>query len=135
MMKTTIAAALALALAAGSAMAEFKDFTVNGELVTKAQQESVAAEALANNPNANQMIASPDFENQVKQMVTEYKVMAKYARDKGIDKQDAVKQEVSTMTDMILMKHAVNAYLKDNPVTEQEMKDQYQKEADRWGNH
>ena len=52
---------LALALAAGSAMAEFKDFTVNGELVTKAQQESVAAEALANNPNANQMIASPDL--------------------------------------------------------------------------
>ena len=109
MMKTTIAAALALALAAGSAMAEFKDFTVNGELVTKAQQEQVAAEALANNPNANQMIASPGFEDQVKQMVTEYKVMAKYARDKGIDKQDAVKEEVATMTDMILMKHAVNA--------------------------
>mgnify|MGYP000009653870 FL=1 len=135
MMKTTIAAALALALAAGSAMAEFKDFTVNGELVTKAQQEQVAAEALANNPNANQMIASPGFEDQVKQMVTEYKVMAKYARDKGIDKQDAVKEEVATMTDMILMKHAVNAYLKDNPVTEKEMKDQYQKEADRWGKH
>ena len=64
-------------------MAEFKDFTVNGELVTKAQQEQVAAEALANNPNANQMIASPGFEDQVKQMVTEYKVMAKYARDKA----------------------------------------------------
>lgn len=35
MIKTSIAAALALALAAGTAMAEFKDFTVNGELVTK----------------------------------------------------------------------------------------------------
>ena len=31
MMKTTIAAALALALASGAAMAEFKDFTVNGQ--------------------------------------------------------------------------------------------------------
>ncbi|EHY31882.1 hypothetical protein HMPREF9440_00755, partial [Sutterella parvirubra YIT 11816] len=51
MIKTSIATALALALAAGSAMAEFKDFTVNGELVTKAEQEKLAAEALASNPN------------------------------------------------------------------------------------
>ena len=34
MMKTTIAAALALVVASGAAMAEFKDFTVNGDLVT-----------------------------------------------------------------------------------------------------
>ena len=47
MMKTTIAAALALALASGAAMAEFKDFTVNGQLVTKAQQEALASEALS----------------------------------------------------------------------------------------
>mgnify|MGYP006943429670 CR=1 FL=1 len=39
MMKTTIAAALALVVASGAAMAEFKDFTVNGDLVTKGQQE------------------------------------------------------------------------------------------------
>ena len=51
MMKTTIAAALALVVASGAAMAEFKDFTVNGDLVTKGQQEAVATEAISNNPN------------------------------------------------------------------------------------
>lgn len=133
MKKTTIAAVIALSMAAGSAMAAFSDFKVNGEVVTKAQQESVAAEALANNPNASMMVADPSFENQVKQMVIEYKVMGKYARDKGIDKSDAVKQEIATMTDMILMKHAVNDYLKANPVKDDELKAEYQKEAERWG--
>ena len=133
MMKTTLAAALALTLAAGSAMAEFKDFTVNGELVTKAMQESVASDALANNPNAQMMISNPGFEQQVKDMIVEYKVMGRYARKQGIDKEEAVKQEVATMTDMILMKHAVNAYLKKNPVTEDQIKAEYAKEQKRWG--
>lgn len=133
MMKTTVAAALALALAAGSAMAEFKDFTVNGHTVTKAQQESVASDALANNPNASQMIADPGFESQVKQMVTEYVVMGDYARKKGLDKQPAVQQEVATMTNMILMKHAVNEFLKAHPITEKEIKDAYAEEQKRWG--
>lgn len=133
MIKTSIAAALALALAAGSAMAEFKDFTVNGELVTKAQQEQVAADALANNPNPHGMMMNAELEDQVKQMIIEYKVMARYAKQQGIDKQDAVKQEISTMTDMILMKHAVNDYLKANPVEEKAIKAEYDKEAKRWG--
>ena len=37
------------------------------------------------------------------------------------------------MTDMVLMKHSVNEYVKKNPVTEKELKDEYQKESDRWG--
>ncbi len=132
-MKTTFAVAVALALAAGSVMAEFKDFTVNGERITKAQQEAVAAEALANNPHATAMIADPQLESQVKEMIIEYKVMARYAREKGLDKTDAVNQEIAMTTDMILMKHAVNDYLKGNPVTEQEIKDAYAKEESRWG--
>ena len=53
MIRSALAAALALALSCGSAMAEFKDFTVKGELVTKAAQEAFAAETLggARNPH------------------------------------------------------------------------------------
>ena len=69
-MKTTIAAALALVVASGAAMAEFKDFTVNGDLVTKGQQEAVATEAISNNPNPHAAIANPQIEDQVRQMVT-----------------------------------------------------------------
>ena len=61
MMKTTIAAALALVVASGAAMAEFKDFTVNGDLVTKGQQEAVATEAISNNPNPLQFPDTDSF--------------------------------------------------------------------------
>lgn len=133
MMKTTIAAALALVVASGAAMAEFKDFTVNGDLVTKGQQEAVATEAISNNPNPHAAIANPQIEDQVRQMVIEYKVMSQYAKNEGLDKQQAVKDDIERMTDMVLMKHAVNEYVKKNPVTEKELKDEYQKESDRWG--
>ena len=133
MMKTTIAAALALVVASGAAMAEFKDFTVNGDLVTKGQQEAVATEAISNNPNPHAAIANPQIEDQVRQMVIEYKVMSQYAKKEGLDKQQAVKDDIERMTDMVLMKHAVNEYVKKNPVTEKELKDEYQKESDRWG--
>ena len=133
MMKTTIAAALALVVASGAAMAEFKDFTVNGDLVTKGQQEAVATEAISNNPNPHAAIANPQIEDQVRQMVIEYKVMSQYAKKEGLDKQQAVKDDIERITDMVLMKHAVNEYVKKNPVTEKELKDEYQKESDRWG--
>ena len=74
MIKTSIAAALALALAAGTAMAEFKDFTVNGELVPKAQQEAVATEVLANSGNPHQAMMDSSIEEQVKDMIIETKV-------------------------------------------------------------
>ena len=107
MMKTTIAAALALVVASGAAMAEFKDFT--------------ATEAISNNPNPHAAIANPQIEDQVRQMVIEYKVMSQYAKKEGLDKQQAVKDDIERMTDMVLMKHAVNEYVKKNPVTEKEL--------------
>ena len=133
MIKTSIAAALALALAAGSAMAEFKDFTVNGELVTKAQQEAVATEVLANSGNPHQAMMDSSIEEQVKDMIIETKVMGRYARQKGLDKDPAVQEQIARATDMILMQQAVNKFLKENPVKEETIKAEYDKEAQRWG--
>ena len=133
MIKTSIAAALALALAAGSAMAEFKDFTVNGELVTKAQQEAVATEVLANSGNPHQAMMDSSIEEQVKDMIIETKVMGRYARQQGLDKDPAVQEQIARATDMILMQQAVNKFLKDNPVKEETIKAEYDKEAQRWG--
>ena len=133
MIKTSIAAALALALAAGTAMAEFKDFTVNGELVTKAQQEAVATEVLANSGNPHQAMMDSSIEEQVKDMIIETKVMGRYARQKGLDKDPAVQEQIARATDMILMQQAVNKFLKENPVKEETIKAEYDKEAQRWG--
>ena len=107
MIKTSIAAALALALAAGTAMAEFKDFTVNGELVTKAQQEAVATEVLANSGNPHQAMMDSSIEEQVKDMIIETKVMGRYARQQGLDKDPAVQEQIARATDMILMQHVL----------------------------
>ena len=133
MMKTTIAAALALALASGAAMAEFKDFTVNGQLVTKAQQEALASEAISSNPNPHEMISNPQIEDQVRQMMIEQVVMGEYARKQGIDKLPEVQADVARATNMVLENHAVREFLKKNPVTEKEIEAQYKQEADRWG--
>ena len=133
MIKTSIAAALALALAAGTAMAEFKDFTVNGELVTKAQQEAVATEVLANSGNPHQAMMDSSIEEQVKDMIIETKVMGRYARQKGLDKDPAVQEQIARATDMILMQQAVNKFLKENPVKEETIKAEYDKEVQRWG--
>lgn len=133
MIKTSIAAALALALAAGSAMAEFKDFTINGELVTKAQQEAVATEVLANSGNPHQAMMDNTIEEQVKDMIIETKVMSAYARKQGLDKDPAVQDQIARATDMILMQQAVNQYLKNNPVKEEQIKAEYDKDAKRWG--
>ncbi len=132
MIKTSIAAALALALAAGTASAEFKDFTVNGELVTKAYQENVAAAALAGSQNPHAMI-NPQLEEQVKDMIVENKVMARYARQNGIDQLPAVQSEIQATTEMILSKASVGEYLRANPVEEKEIRAEYDKEAARWG--
>ncbi|MDO5532141.1 peptidyl-prolyl cis-trans isomerase [Sutterella sp.] len=133
MLKTTIAAALALALASGAAMAEFKDFTVNGELITKAQQEALAAEAISSNPNPHEMIANPQIEEEIRQMMIEQTVMGAYARKQGLDKLPEVEGDIRRATNMVLENHAVRDFLKKNPVTEKDLEAQYKQEADRWG--
>ena len=88
MMKTTIAAALALALASGAAMAEFKDFTVNGQLVTKAQQEALASEAISSNPNPHEMISNPQIEDQVRQMMIEQVAVREFLKKNPVTEKE-----------------------------------------------
>ena len=126
---STVAVALALTMACGSALAEFKDFTVNGQKVTKAVQERVAAQTIASSPNPHSMIAVPDIEAQVKDMITDMVVMAQYAKKKGLDKNPDVQADVQSAVDSVLWQAAVDDYLKANPVTEKEMRAAYDKEA------
>lgn len=130
---STVAVALALTMACGSALAEFKDFTVNGQKITKAVQERVAAQTIATSPNPHSVIAVPDIEAQVKDMITDMVVMAQYAKKKGLDKNPDVQADMQSAVDSVLWQAAVDDYLKANPVTEKEMRAAYDKEAARWG--
>ncbi len=132
MKKTPLIVALGLALLAGTAAAEFKDITVNGQVISKAAQEKLAASTLAmdQNPHA---IADPDFEDNVRTMLIEAKVMADVARKAGLDKQPDVQEEINTQTNMILMNRAIGEFLKKNQVTDEEVKAAYDKEKASWG--
>lgn len=130
--KTSIAVAAALALMAGTAAAEFKDMTVNGQVITKATQERLAASTLAmgQDPHA---IQDPNFEDNVRNMLIEAQIMADVARKEGLDKQKDVQDEIAMQTNMILMNHAIANYAKNVKVTDQEITDEYNKEKAKWG--
>ena len=132
MIRSALAAALALTLSCGTAMAEYKDFTVNGELVTKAAQEKFAAETLGASRNPHAMQAG-EIESTVKTMLTEMKVTAADARAKGLDKNPEVLAEIAYATDVILMNRAIGDYLKAHPVTDAEIQKAYDEEKTRWG--
>lgn len=131
-MKTSLAVAVSLALLAGTAAAEFKDMTVNGAVITKAQQERLAASTMTmgHNPHAMQ---DPGFEDNVRQMLIEAKVMADYAKKQGLDKDSDVQDEIAMQTNMILMNRAIGNFLKANPVKEDEIKAEYDKEKAKYG--
>lgn len=132
MMKTSLAVALSLALLAGSASAEFKDMTVNGQVIMKAAQEKLASSTLTMNQNPHAMM-DPEFEDNVRHMLIEAKVMADVARKAGIDKLPEVQEEIATQTEMILMQRAIGEYIKKNPVKDEEVKAAYDKEKAAWG--
>lgn len=135
MLKKTFMTALMVAVAAVSttAMAEFKPFKVNGEVVSAAEQEAIAKNMLAGNPNAAQLIADPSFPEQVKELAIEYRALGDYARQKGFDKKPEVKTDLAIMENMTLEKHVVNDYVKTHPVTDSALKAEYDKEKARWG--
>lgn len=136
-MKNTIASVLAvsvmLTLTCGYANAEFKDFTINGQKISKVMQERVATQTIASSPNPHSVIAAPDIEVQVKDMITDMVVMSQYAKKKGLDKKPEVQADLQAATDSVLWQAAIDDYIKAHPVTEQELRSAYDKEAARWG--
>ncbi len=132
MKKTPLIVALGLALLAGTASAEFKDITVNGQVISKASQEKLAASTLAMDQNPHAMM-DPDFEDNVRSMIIEAKVMADVAKKLGIDKDPEVQEEIAMQTNMILMNRAIGDFVKKNPVSEAEIKAAYDKEKAAWG--
>lgn len=132
MNKNIILIAMAAAAACTSASAAFKDFTVDGELVTKGRQEKAAAQVLGMQHGTVGDI-DPQLEEQIRQRLIEMKVLAGYAKNEGLDSLPEVRDELSNAVDMILMQHAAEDYLKKHPVGEDEIKAEYKKEKEVYG--
>lgn len=128
----TLAAVAAFTLSCGAAMAEFKDFTVNGITVSKSTQEMLAKQVIASTGNPHAQI-NAQIEDQVRTMMVQMTVLSQYAKERKLDQQPDVKQELAFNNDLVLMRTAVDAFVKSHPITDKEVQDEYNREKEQWG--
>lgn len=131
MKKTLIikAAAVAAALcAAGAASAELKQFEVNGDKVTVAEQKLVY-DALVEQGRP----AGIQTENLARSIVTERKVLAAEAEDQRLDREDKVKLQTAAAEENVLRNALVAKWRGEAKVTDKEVRDRYDAEKRAYG--
>lgn len=116
------------ALTAAGTMAATTTFTVNGQTITKAQQEDLIRVYTSRGQER-----TPQLENQVRHLLTRDALLLQQARKEKIAERDDVKRMIDNATKNILMSTVINDWLAKNPVTDQEVKALFDKEQQRWG--
>ncbi len=116
-------------LAAGTASAEISSFKVNGETVTKAEQEQ-----LIRIYTERGAARTPQLEGQVRTLLTRDKILLQEARKQKIAERDDVKRLIDNSTKNILMSSVINVWLEKNPVSDDDVKALFESEKKRWGN-
>ncbi|HBC70118.1 MAG TPA: peptidylprolyl isomerase [Sutterella sp.] len=128
-MKTKfIAAAVLAAFAATAAQAEVQSFKVNGQLVTKAQQEKIIK-----NMTSRGQIRTPQLESQVRNRLTSEIVLQQEAEKLKLNRRQDVKEAIDAARNAILTNAAVNEYIKKHPVSDADVQKLYNQEKTRWG--
>ncbi len=123
-----IAAGLCAALSTAS-FAALKDFTVNGEKVTAADQKKVLDQLVAKGAPNN-----AETEKLVKDKFIEQKALLQAAKDKGrIEKLPEYKELLEVLKNDLLVRVYINDYLKKHPETEAELKAVYDKQKKDYG--
>ena len=131
MKAATKAAVLCAAIAAAfSAQAELKDFTVNGETVTKAQQEAQAKDVMAAR-RTDKM--TPEIEAEVKRRLTRITAVAQAAKKAGLDKTAPVEAELANARNVVLYNSALTDFIAKHPVSDKTVKVLYDEERKLWG--
>lgn len=125
--------AAAAAVAAAGAHAEFKDFTVNGQVISKDIQERQAQQVIAGSHTPD-VKPNEHLEGQVRDWLIRVTAVAQYAKKNGLDKDKDVKADLRTTADYVLYNAAMADWMKKNPVTEKEMRAVYEKDKAFWGN-
>lgn len=125
------AAALCLLVATG-ASAEFKDFTVNGQMISKQVQIQQAEQVVGASHNP-QAAVNEQLEKQVREWLTRVVAIAQYAKKTGLDQDPQVKTDLAMASDYVLYNSALADYVKKNPVSEKEIRAVYDKDKAFWG--
>ena len=123
-----IAFGCAAVMAAAGAMAATSSFTVNGQTITKAQQEELIRVYTSRGQER-----TPQLETQVRHLLTRDMLLLQEARKAKISERDDVRRMIDNATKNILMSTVINDWLAKNPVKEEEVKALFEKEQKRWG--
>ena len=126
--KSTVAALAALTAAASQA--EFKDFTVDGVVVSKAMQQAQAKELMAMSHSRE---LTSEIEDEVRRGLTRMVVLAQAAKSEGLDKNPETQAELEMAANYVLYKRALAHYLDEHPVSERMIKRVYEEEKKVWG--
>ena len=120
---------VAAALCAQSAYAATASFKVNGQTVTKAEQDDVIKMLVARGQKQ-----TPELEEAVKNQLTRQVVLLQEAKKAKIDRRDDVKKAVKAATDGIMVNAFVADYAKNHPVSDADAKKVFDDNKARWGN-
>ncbi len=120
---------LGAALAVGAAHAATTSFTVNGELVSKAQQEQ-----LIKATTARGQTRTPQLENQVRTLLIRDKLLLQQAQKQKLAQREDVQRMIDNATKNILMSTVINDWVEKHPVKDADVKALFDKEKKRWGN-
>lgn len=104
------------------------NFTVNGQTITKAQQEELIRVYTSRGQER-----TPQLETQVRHLLTRDALLLQEARKAKISERDDVQRMIDNATKNILMSTVINDWLAKNPVKEEEVKALFEKEQKRWG--
>ena len=119
-----------LFLAAATAQAEFKDFTVNGVKVTAAQQQAQAKGLMA----ARHVDKITDeIEADVRRHMTRLAAVAADARKKGLDKTRDVQADLANAQTIVLYNSALADFMEKHKVSDDAVKTVYDEERRVWG--
>lgn len=125
-MKKQLLTALAAAAVLGTALPAFAQNVaiVNGKPVPKSRLDALAAQvARSGRP------VTPEMQTQMREAVIAREIFAQEAQKRGLDATDEYKAQVEAARQTILINELVADFQKKNPVTDAEMKAEYDKYA------
>ena len=111
--KTLALTAVAAALCAQGAFAATAAFKVNGQTVTKAEQDEIIKMLVARGQQQ-----TPELEAAVKNQLIRQTVLLQEAKKAKVDRRADVKKAVKSATDGIYVNAFVADYAKKHPVTD-----------------
>ena len=128
MQKKLLAFALASIFCAGVAQAEIKDFKVNGEKITAAEQQALYDAAVKQG-----YPAGADLERQVKSQLVQQHVLLQEAEKAKLEKDPDIKKALENARNQTLIQAMQLKWAKEVKVTDQEIKDAYDNDKASYG--